>query len=182
MDNELIKILAIFTVMSLVVSVLLYLAINSWRGCKRDKKKVEEMLTWPTITATVKDWKVVEGAGFRGKYRHFAPKITYHYYLDGMAYLIDVKDKKFYFGDSLESKQDAERKAAALGRAIVEEGKRTDVYYNPKDPSESVVEIGDLGSCASIFVVVVILSIVLLVSASIALFVLASFVIPLFRR
>ena len=183
MDSELIKILAIFTVISLIVSVLLYFAINSWRGCKRSRKKAEEMVTWPTTTASANDWKVIYGSYTRGRFPHYKPQITYSYYLDGKEYFINVTDKKFnYYRDRLESEQDAKKDAAALGRSIVEERKRIQIYYNPNDPSESVAEIAELGSCTSIFVMVVILSIVLLISASIALFVLASFVIPLFRH
>lgn len=185
MDSESIKIVAIFTVMSFVVSALLYLAINSWRGCRRDKKKAEEILSWPTTTASAKDWEAIEGAGFRGKYRHYKPNIRYSYYLDGKAYFINVGDKKFYFSEftenSHESRLKAKRDAEELGKSIVEEGKSIQIYYNPNDPSESVAEITE-SSCASIFVVVVVLSIILLISTSIALFFLAVIVVPFFRR
>ena len=185
MDSEIIKIMAIFTVISLIVSVLLYLAGRSWRGCRQDKKKAEVMHTWPTASALAKDWKVIERANPRGKYRHYAPEITYSYYIDGKGYIIKVADKKFYFSsyaeDSQESQSTAKRDAAALGRSIVEGGKSIQIYYNPNDPSESAAEIGEF-SCVPIFVVVAILSVVLLISASIALFILGSIVVMHFRR
>jgi hypothetical protein len=71
-----IKVVVILAIMSLVAAALLYLSIRSWRICRRDKNKAEEMISWPTTTASAKDWEVTEGAGFRRKYPGYISKIT----------------------------------------------------------------------------------------------------------
>ena len=61
------------------------------------QKKAEVMHTWPTTSALAKDWKVIERANPRGKYRHYTPEVTYSYYIDKKGYIINVTDKKILF-------------------------------------------------------------------------------------
>ena len=87
MDNEWIKSVVILTLLSLALSGFLYFMIRNLKECRRDKKKAEEMLTWPTTTASARAWKLKEGAGFRGRYPHYTPEVTYSYHFDGKEYL-----------------------------------------------------------------------------------------------
>ena len=139
-----------------------YFAIRGFRTCRCDKKKAEAMLTWSTITAIAIKPEVVYGTASRGRYRHYAPKITYTYNLNNEDYFIDVNDQNFYLSNGeLQAKNDAEQ----LGKSIVEESKTIHIYYNPNDPSESAAET-DHKSCTPIFVVVVVISLFLLVFIS----------------
>lgn len=197
MDSELIKEMVIFIVISLVVSLLLYLATSHWRACRRDKKKAIEMATWPTTQGLAKDWKVISrisGRSYHNAY-YFKACINYHYNVDGKAYsTVGEDNKKFFYhldrnNPDLEERarqEESERKtrkeAEAYAISIVEAGKRTEIYYNPNDPSESVAELPDIDSCVPNLVVVVILSVVLLISASLAIFFIGAHVWVFFRE
>lgn len=197
MDNELFKIMAIFGVLAVVVSFLLYLSTFHWRACKQGKKKAEEIATWPTTQGLAKDWEVISRVSGRSYHNtfYFKARITYHYNVAGKAYSTVGEDKKKFFYHLNKSNPDLEerarqeelekktrKEAEAYAKSIVEEGRRTEIYYNPDDPSESVAELPDIGSCVSIFVVVVILWVVLLISAPIALFILGLFLRDVFIR
>jgi hypothetical protein len=106
--QEMIKVVIFFTVMSFLTSGLLYCAIRGFRTFRREKK-AEEMLNWLTITATAIKSEAVYGTDSRGRYRHYAPRITYIYKLNNRNYFIDVSDQKFYLSnDESKAKNDAE--------------------------------------------------------------------------
>lgn len=126
------KVVIVFTALSFLTSGLLYFAIREFRICKRQNKKAEEMFTWPTIKAIAIKSEAIYATDRRGRYRHYTPKITYIYNLNNKDYFIDVNNEKYFYksDEELKAKNDAEQ----LGKSIVEEGKKIQIYCNPKQP------------------------------------------------
>lgn len=164
-SSEMIKVTIVFTVLAIVCAGLLYFAVRSWRTHKQEKQRATAMQTWPVTTGSAKKWKVVYSTGFRGRYKHYETKITYEYYVDAKDYLIDVFDKEFPLRDDAEK---AKKEAEAWAQSIVEQAKQIDIYYNPKDPSDSGAEIKDIGaiSFTGLAIVIAVLSLFLLVFIS----------------
>ncbi|MFN3385169.1 MAG: DUF3592 domain-containing protein [Candidatus Thermochlorobacter sp.] len=88
----------------------------------------------------VRKWPSVEGrvleAQIEGK-RGFVPKVAYEYCVDGVTYT----DKKELFSPQFGGK-DTRRQSSQKIIAEYEKGGTITVYYNPKAPAESAVEIG----------------------------------------
>ena len=159
MDSELTEFVVVYVILFLIISGLLYLAIGSWRGCRRDKKKAEEMRSWPQTTALATDWVVSKKESLTDP-SHYATWVTYGYQLNDKAYSINLCENTFDFPKydrNVNNRLKAKRAAKELGKSIVKEKKRIQIYYNPDNTSESMLELREF-SCVPISVVVIVLS------------------------
>ena len=161
-----------FFIASIITALLFYLAYKNWRACLRNNRMAREMPQWSTIIASAKEW-YVHKAGTGMRHLNFTTEITYVYRVNNKSFKIDIPEKMFKFDgrDDPKSKVDAaKQEAEAWGKAVVKSGKKTEIYYNPKNPSESSSKMLSKRSCIPIFIVVCFTSIFFLVFIMLSLF------------
>lgn len=154
-----------FLILSIATALLLYYAYRDWRKCMRNNRMAREMTQWPTVSATAKKWNVRLQVGGGSKYLTYITEITYSYSVNNKDYEVDVSEAIFKpDGNHSESKvESAKHKAEAYGSNLLKKKKKIELYYNPKDPSESSYKMLSKSSCIPIFIVVCFVSIFFLV-------------------
>jgi hypothetical protein len=88
---------------------------------------------WPSVSGWVTDARISSSTSSKGS-TTFSAKITYTYTLNGQVY----KSSRVSFGDvSTSNSGDAQRIVSRYST-----GTTVSVYYNPVDPSQTVLETG----------------------------------------
>lgn len=171
MDNEYTELIVPFTIIFLVTLTLLYFAIQWWLKCWRNNRMAMEMPAWPTTEALARNWIVSRGS-FR-RTSNYTLVVTYHYWVNGKEYSIDVDESVFTFDRDAENDREqakAKEDAESSGKDVLEEGKGIQVYYNPDDPLESTSGILQKHTCIPIVIVVLVLTMFCLISLLILIF------------
>ena len=189
---EMIKLALVFTVFAVICAVFLYLTIRGWGSTNREKQRAKDMQTWPVTTGTAKEWRVGIFSKTSHSNKYYNAMITYEYSVDAKVYSKskDVSSDsglaiRFWFNPSIDSeKEKAKNDAETQARSIVEQAKQIDIYYNPKDPSDSVTKIMDVDAISHTrdVILIIVLSLLLLVFLSVPLFMLWGFGYSLFLR
>jgi hypothetical protein len=177
---DIIKLTIVFTVFAVLCAGFLYMAVRGWASTNRDKQRATAMQTWPVTTGTAKKWRVYIYRKTSRSNDYYRAGITYEYSVDAKVYskYADVSRDNgmaitFAFNPAIEDrKEKAKKDAEALARSIVEQGKQIDIYYNPQDPSDSVLEKMDVDAISHTgdVILIVVLSLLLLVFISVPLY------------
>ena len=113
----------------------IYLLFSSLRS----KRAAEESLSWPFVVGIVSDAHIkIDGDQERGKFKYY-PKVIYAYDVDAKIY--DGNKISFGQGPSFSSQQKAEDYLATY-----KPDAEVNVYYNPKRPSQAVLQQEAIGT------------------------------------
>ena len=97
------------------------------------KKKIKTARSWPVIEGKITRLETI-GMGPKvvgtDDYRRYMLRVAYEYDIDGQNY----QNNRPVFGSSIEVKNEVDEFCS-----LYNEGEKTDIHYNPKNPKDSVL-------------------------------------------
>ena len=116
-------VLVVSAVLALVGGGLLFIGIRSKRAAQASR-------AWSSTQGTVDSSQVIASGSQRSKW--YKAQVTYTFKVNGQSYTSD----KVFFGDARSSSMPKEQRVADRYKA----GAPVEVFYNPQQPQEAVLE------------------------------------------
>jgi len=115
-------------VFTLLGCILLGVGVHNIRGA-------EESKSWPTVEGEITTAEVLDKRKPGERHSTYKARIEYQYSVEGVAH---SGDRVSFAGDVSSSNRGAASELTARYR----EGSKVAIYYDPEDPSDSVLEPG----------------------------------------
>ena len=116
-------VVVVTAVMALFGGGLLFIGIRSRRAAQASR-------AWPSTQGTVASSQVITSGSSRSRW--YKAQVTYTFTVDGQNYTSD----KVFFGDARSSSMAKEQRVVDRYKA----GAPVEVFYNPQQPQEAVLE------------------------------------------